>query len=385
MATWLVGAAVVRYGWAPAERCPTVTAAAATTAAVESAGWYARAQLPDGRFTYEYDRRTGVRSPDDNVIRQAGALLALYQLAADGHPDGLPTAERARTYAEANLLRRDGWAALAPAGQDAELGASAILAVALMQRALVTGDHADDELVQALGRFVLGQQRPDGSFLGTWSRGLQAPLPGYTSNYSTGEAFFALAMLANRFPDGGWRAPTLRASHYIATQRDEDEGYDIFPWGDQWSAYALDQMRAWPIDADAAAYARRLAERFGYRARRESQKRDDGIISVLRNGPTRGAGFGTTLEGLGSLWRLASADPRLADLRRQLAERVACAAGLLIERQASTAVAAGYAEPGLVAGAWYTNDVTRLDDQQHTLAGLAAAAAVLDQRDGPAG
>ena len=254
-----------------------------------------------------------------------------------------------------------------------------------MERAQVTGDHTDDELVQALGRFVLVQQQPDGRFLGTWSRPLQAPLPGYTSNYSTGEAFFALAMLANRFPDGGWREPTERASHYIATQRDEDEGYDIFPWGDQWSAYALDQMKAWPINADAAAYARRLAERFGYRARRESQKRDHGVISLLRNPPSRGAGFGTTLEGLGSLWRLASADPRLADLRPQLAERVACAAGLLTERQATTATAARYPEPGLVAGAWYSDDVTRLDDQQHTMAGLAAAAAVLGQRDGPAG
>jgi hypothetical protein len=377
VATWLVGATVVRYGWTPAERCPPVTAAAATTAAVDAAGWYARAQLPDGRFVYEYDRRSQERSPDDNVIRQAGAVLALYQLAALGHPDGLATADRALAYTKANLVQRDGWAALAPPDEDAELGASAILAVALMERARSTGDHGEDDLVQALGRFVLVQQQADGSFLGTWSRRLGAPLPGYTSRYSTGEAFYALAMLANRFPDGGWREPARRASHYIATQRDEDEGYDILPWGDQWSAYALDQMQDWPLDAEAVTYARRLAFRFGYRTRREAQKREHGLISVLRRPPTRGAGFGTTLEGLGSLWRLAQADPRLADLGPQLSERVACAAALLTERQASAATAASYPEPGLVAGAWYTDDVTRVDDQQHTLAGLAAAASVL--------
>jgi hypothetical protein len=377
MATWLVGATVVRYGWTPAERCPTVTASGAAAAAVDAAAWYGRAQLPDGRFVYEYDRRTGDASPSYNIIRHAGALLGLYQLAALGHPEGLATADRALGYARTNLLERDGWVALAPPDEDAELGASAILVVALLERARITGDHADDDLARALGRFVLVQQRPDGGFLGTWSRRLGAPLPGYTSNYSTGEAFFALAMLANRFPDDDWREPTHRAAHYIATQRDEDEGYDIMPWGDQWSAYALDQMKDWPLDADAAAYARRLAYRFGYRARREAQKREHGLISVLRKPPTRGAGFGTTLEGLDSLWRVSVADRRLADLRPQLAERVSCAAALLTERQATPAQAAGFRDPGLVEGAWYTDDVTRMDDQQHTMAGLAAAATVL--------
>src|ERR671922_218727 len=80
--------------------------------------WSPRAQLPAAPFFYEYARRADTRSPDDNVIRQAGALLSLYQLAANGRLDGLPTAERARAYAQANLLRHDDWAALAPPGQD---------------------------------------------------------------------------------------------------------------------------------------------------------------------------------------------------------------------------------------------------------------------------
>jgi hypothetical protein len=228
-----------------------------------------------------------------------------------------------------------------------------------------------------LGRFVLAMQRPDGNFDGVWSRTLGAPVPGSTSRYATAEALFALSVLGNRFPDGGWREPARRTSHYIATRRDEDEGYDFLPWGDQWTAYAFDRMAAWPLDDVEARYARRLAQRFGYRTRREAQKRTSGIMSVLREPPSRGAGFGTTLEGLGSMWRLSAADERLADLRPQLAQRVACASGLLVDRQATAADTPAVADPRLVEGAWFFDDVTRMDDQQHALAGLSAAAVVL--------
>jgi hypothetical protein len=377
LSVWTAGAGIVRYGWTPAERCPTVSPEAATTAALDAAAWLARAQQADGRFVYEYDRATGAPRPGYNVVRHTGVLLSLYQLAGHGRPEGLPTAERALAFALDHLIERDGWAAVALPGADAELGATALLLVSLIERAQVTGDHTHDDLAVRLGRFVLHLQQDDGNFSGVWSRRLEAPLPDSVSRYATAEALFALSVLGNRFPDGGWREPARRTSHYIVTRRDEDEGYDFLPWGDQWTAYAFDRMAAWPLNDEEAAYARRLAQRFGYRTRREAQKRTTGVMSLLREPPSRGAGFGTTLEGLGSMWRLSGTDGRLAGLRSPLAQRVACAAALLVERQATAADAPAVADPGLVDGAWFFDDVTRMDDQQHALAGLAAAAVVM--------
>ena len=46
--------------------------------------------------------------------------------------------------------------------------------------------------------------------------------------------------------------------------------------------------------------------------------------------------------------------------------------GLLADRQVDAADAARFAEPELVRGAWFRDDVTRMDDQQHALSGLLA-------------
>jgi hypothetical protein len=88
----------------------------------------------------------------------------------------------------------------------------------------------------------------------------------------------------------------------------------------------------------------------------------------------RGGGLGVWVEGLGSLSRVAALDPRLADLREPLNARLQCGAGILAERQQDASDAAKYASPDRVEGAWFRDDVTRMDDQQHALSGLLAAA-----------
>ncbi|HEY3142104.1 MAG TPA: hypothetical protein VGJ86_13295, partial [Acidimicrobiales bacterium] len=87
-----------------------------------------------------------------------------------------------------------------------------------------------------------------------------------------------------------------------------------------------------------------------------------------------GAGLGVWVEGLGSLTRVAAVDDRLADLRPALEDRLNCGAGLLAERQVSAEKADDYDQPDLVQGAWFRDGLTRMDDQQHALSGLLAAA-----------
>jgi hypothetical protein len=106
----------------------------------------------------------------------------------------------------------------------------------------------------------------------------------------------------------------------------------------------------------------------------ESQK---GGWPTLVDRRARGAGLGVWVEGLGSLERVAAVDDRLADLRPALRARLACGAGLLAERQDDDARARRFAAPELVRGAWFRDGMTRMDDQQHALSGLLAAAGLV--------
>ena len=79
-----------------------------------------------------------------------------------------------------------------------------------------------------------------------------------------------------------------------------------------------------------------------------------------------------------SLSRVANAEPQLEDLREPLSARLSCGGGILEERQED---AADWPAPDRVEGAWFRDDTTRMDDQQHALSGLLAAAGRL----GPVG
>ncbi|HMO97006.1 MAG TPA: hypothetical protein PKD27_12880, partial [Tepidiformaceae bacterium] len=90
------------------------------------------------------------------------------------------------------------------------------------------------------------------------------------------------------------------------------------------------------------------------------------------------AGMGTWVEGMQALHHLATVDPRLADIEERLAERIGCAAGMLVERQWTPQQAASAPVPVRAEGAWFDEGLTHMDDQQHALSGLLYAALIID-------
>ena len=182
------------------------------------------------------------------------------------------------------------------------------------------------------------------------------------------------------FPAESWEEASRTVADYISTSRDRVEHQLFPPWNDQWAAYGLAEMADWPLNDANVAYARSLAERFGFLVRFESGRRGAWWSAVLRGPRARSAGMGTWVEGLDSLWRLASAEPRMRDMRDAIAERAACSAGMLVDRQVSAERATSYTRPGLAEGAWFSDGVTRMDDQQHALAGLLRVREILDAR-----
>ncbi len=371
---WVCGAIALRLVVVPAERCPGLGADDAAAGALESASWIARVQEADGSYLYEFDIEDNEVVPGYNEVRHAGVTMSLYQLAAEGYPNGLVTANRGLAWMEANLLAHDDWVALqGPGGGRISVGASALMLAGLAQRRLATRDSQHDMLMHRLARFLLVMQQPDGSFLESWSPGTGAPEPGLRSKYATGEAFWALALMHRLFPAEGWERPARAVADYLSLNRDRVEHQKFPPWADQWAAYGLNELAPSGLSDANIEYARSLSARFGFLVRVESQRTTSTFSKLVHGRRARAAGLGTWVEALGSLWLLARADSRLADLEPDLRERLVCSAGMLRDRQVTAAAARRYANPAVAEGAWFTERKTRMDDQQHALSGLIRA------------
>jgi hypothetical protein len=318
------------------------------------------------------------------VTRHAGVMMSLYQLAArTGDEKALAAGERGLRFLRANLVGHGDWTAFAEPGRDARLGASALAVAALIHRRLATGDREDDDLIRAIARFLVAQQQPDGSVLGVWSARTGRPVPGEYSKFGTGEALWALALVERLFPGEGWDRPARRLAHYVATRRDDVEGYVlVFP--DHWAAYGLAELGPSFLGEAEIAYARRLAGAFGLMSRLEAQSGPSGLRRLFRGEPASGAGLGSIGEGVAALWRLSLVEPRLADLSDDLAERLRCRASRTVERQTDAAEASDWPRPDLTRGAWFSEDgYTQMDDQQHALSALLATLPLLETSRNP--
>jgi hypothetical protein len=381
LAVWGIGAAVLRLGLVPAEVCPPVTSAEVRTAVGEAVGWFERGMRPDGRYTYGFTRGEGYVSVEYNSARHAGVTMSLYQVANALDPAAADLAERALEYMLGDLIDAgDGIAWRGGGFGDVPLGANSLFLAALSERRTFTGDPRHDDLMRGLGRFLLGQQQPDGSMLAFWSPTTGEPVPAVTGIFATGEASWALALLDGHFPGEGWGEAAAQTVDYLNERRDRDEGR-ISRLPDHWAAYTLGALRSELLTDDRMDYARQLAGYFGIRLRFESQRRGDGINLALRWFPGPPAGVGTAGEGIGALRALADRDERLADLVPNIDERLVCTAGFMVERQVDADAAADWPRPDLTRGAWFYRGYTQMDDQQHVISALLAAIPVLEQRE----
>ena len=106
------------------------------------------------------------------------------------------------------------------------------------------------------------------------------------------------------------------------------------------------------------------------RLRLEAQRTGTPLSVAVRGFPGLPSGVGTAAEGLAELYLLAGQDARLASLRPDMAQRLACNAGLMVDRQVGPAEVTADVHPDLVEGAWFYRSYTQVDFQQHVLSGL---------------
>jgi small neutral amino acid transporter SnatA (MarC family) len=376
---------------APPESCPPVTAGELRRSAQATVDWFVRNQEKDGSWVYVYNADENSTPSEYNEVRHAGVTMGLYQAAAAGLPGALRSADRGIEWALDRLLSREGWAAIA--GEDrVTTGATALLVAGLDIRREATGDPRYDDELTRLGRFLLAQTEPSGAVLASYDPARGAPVAGEYSKYYTGEAYWALARLHRTFPGEGWGEAADRTGAYLATSRDEVENHWP-PIPDHWAAYGASETVDFPergrppLTEHEVSYARRQAELFGVQARWLSQQHGPWGRVVRGTDMARGGWYGVVGEALTGWWLAARKESRLADLQQPIADRATCTAGLAVGEQSDAEDAAGAASPGRVEGAWFRDGETRMDDQQHALAGLLRTIPIVEADDasGPDG
>ena len=183
------------------------------------------------------------------------------------------------------------------------------------------------------------------------------------------------------FPDEGFGEVADRIGNYLATERDDVEGYWP-PIPDHWVAYGLAETVQFPerdpdqpLTTAELAYARSQAGLFGGQVRWVSQQAGPWGRLVRGTHIVRGGGYGVVGEALTGLWRVAEADSRLADLRA--ADR---ANGRSAWPGSPQDVQRSEPADPRADGAWFVRGVTRMDDQQHATSALLRTMAIVDAR-----
>jgi hypothetical protein len=207
------------------EDCPTITVDDLDASVAAAVWWFATNQKADGTWLYRYDRGEDEVVPGYNTIRHSGVTMSLYQAAAAGDPAALAVADTGAGWALDNLIEADGWTAFEPGDGRPSSGASALLVAGLAERREATGDESYDDAMRSLAAFLTTMTTEDGAVHAEWDPATGEPVPDKWSQFYTGETFWALALMEREMPDEGWGEVADRIGRYIATERDEVEGY----------------------------------------------------------------------------------------------------------------------------------------------------------------
>ncbi|MXW62570.1 MAG: hypothetical protein F4003_12430 [Acidimicrobiaceae bacterium] len=360
------------------ENCGEPASAEVNDAAAKAVSWFGANIGDDGTFVYRYDRAEGEPLGGYNDVRHAGVLLSLYQAESAGIEGAAAIADRGLAYVDEHLQHTPMGIAFGR-GPTVRSGSIGLLVAALDERRGALGTDDRDALLLELGRTLSAVVEPDGA-VGA-SIDTKTGSTSGRSPFFTGEVLWALARLHLTFPNREFDETALRVYRYLIEDRDRVES----PWppvSDHWGAYALETMSRWPnadnlrlgpdLELDGTAtsdWLRRQLNLFGLQVRYESQ-RQGGLTHLTRGTVALPAGVGTLGEGIGNYLQFLNRFPEVDVDIDSLNDRARCVAHLLVQRQTSASQAQAHRAPFRLQGAWFREDITQMDDQQHALSAL---------------
>ncbi len=238
-------------------------------------GFVLKNQKPAGNFEYEYNWLNKTYNPDDNSVRQAGALWGLALIYAHTHDAKLvEPIERGLSFFERNSkVRTDGARYIIYPGEtDGSLGTVALTALAHIE---YLNTHETDlseealthqkELLEGYLRFISTAVTKDKLFAGSYD---MAGTPGgRPSSYSDGESLLALVKAARYRGYPQWESQIKEladAGHVINVEQalEEDPDSDTTKGYYQWSSMAYRELAesGWDDTKKYGEYAIDLAD-----------------------------------------------------------------------------------------------------------------------------
>lgn len=220
------------------------------------ADYLARQVGAGGRFCYHLDPVTGTVLTGYNLLRHAGALLALARWAplADG-PGTMAAIARAADYLLDKLhhIPTSGLSCLASKGR-AKLGGTALLILALLEIHKLEGSPDRLALCRVLADYLISQQDVAGDFRSVlFLDGVSQS--SFNSNYYPGQAVLALTDLYNVAGDDRFLGAALRGAG--ALLRREPTPLPRIDQADHWTIMALEALHRHRPDP---AYAVRVLD-----------------------------------------------------------------------------------------------------------------------------
>ena len=355
-------------------------------AACEAAGdWLLRFQKPDGSFHYLYNAATD--AVDDSayeITRHAGTAWGLSQLhAATGRRRFRDAARRALDWLLGHLKTRDDMAWVEH-GEQRELGAAALTAVALLEYRAAAGTRRYDRETRRLGRFLVSMQRDDGFFHTHYDPAEhRGNIPeGEVPLFAPGEAFLALVRLQRLMPDAAWRQAAAKAADFMTTRRDAWHfAHDlsmIHP--DSWTMMALDELHAQGAARRGHAdYALFLAGEILDEQEEPATARWPDHVGAPRVavGAPESAVAAGRCEGLLAAWRLAR---RMGAATDDYRRAILLAARFQLAHQYDAVNSYLLPNPARALGGFYASyadHTIRIDYVQHNLSALLGTAELL--------
>ncbi|MDR0868221.1 MAG: hypothetical protein LBP75_07075 [Planctomycetota bacterium] len=242
---WFFALSVVAPAFADETAPPTT--AALTAAIADAVDYLTRHQLPNGEFVYRRHLDARQYPYKNNLLRHSGTVYALGMARDFYARRGVATQEidavirRANGYLRKFIAPAGGkkdvlavWTPrelldeLAPRGSPvvAQLGGSALGILALLAE---TGAPENLATAQQLGRYLLSQQRADGSFVSKITAGSRGE-DSFVSLYYPGQALLALVELYRRDGDRRWLNAAIRGSKYLSLSRELSGDYPPDHW-----------------------------------------------------------------------------------------------------------------------------------------------------------
>jgi len=184
-------------------------------------------QQRTGHFSYQYEPALDVYSHSDNVVRQAGATLALATYAKhQGTRTAVEAADRSLKYHLQGLTDfpgSEGAAFIATEDGSNKLGVTALISIAL-------AEHPDAKRYAAtrarLVKGILQLQRPSGMFLTAFPPVVDVG----AQDYFPGEALLALARAYEHEPQAEILAAFDRALGFYRSYFEESPSPAFVPW-----------------------------------------------------------------------------------------------------------------------------------------------------------